>query len=115
MEPGRSNQEQSNQGRGRLKPLGAETRGADILRHLNPEALGPSLIPSFPGDLWAQSAAFPVVFQQNDLIQLSKASVGEDSTIFGAPPAGFTILRAVPCDSCDVLSGKFSTIAFIVS
>lgn len=63
------------------------------------------------GDIWASSAGFPAEFSKNDLIQMSKAAVSEDSTIFGSPPAGFTILRAVPCDGCDVLSGKSKTVA----
>jgi len=62
------------------------------------------------GDLWAQSEAFPGEFKKNDLTQMSKASVGEENTIFGCPPTGFTILRAVPCDGCEVLNGKSKTV-----
>lgn len=63
------------------------------------------------GELWAQSAAFPAAFLQNDLKGMSKAAVNEDMTIMSAPPQGFTIVRTVPCDGCDVLCGKSKLVA----
>jgi hypothetical protein len=63
------------------------------------------------GEMWAKSADFDADFKKNELTGMSKAAAGEDSSILGAPPTGFTIVRTVPCDQCDVLCGKSKVIA----
>lgn len=61
------------------------------------------------GDTWAHSPDFPVLSPAH-VKSMSNASAGTDTVVFGAPPPGYTFTRLIPCDNCDVLTGKSKTV-----
>lgn len=61
------------------------------------------------GDTWAHSKDFPVLSAAH-VIQLSNAVAGTDTAVFGAPPPGYTFTRVIPCDNCEILTGKSKTV-----
>jgi hypothetical protein len=61
------------------------------------------------GDTWAQSAGFPVL-PAVAVKGMSKAVAGTCTAVFGAPPPGYTFTRVIPCDNCEILTGKSKTV-----
>lgn len=59
------------------------------------------------GSMYAKSEGFDAAFDANEMMKLSNAANGDQTDIFSAPPAGYTILRVVPASSdFNVLTGK---------
>lgn len=62
------------------------------------------------GIAYAQSPAFDVEFESEDVAKLSKQSAGETTDIFENAPKGFLVYRCIPCtisgESISVVVGK---------
>jgi len=61
------------------------------------------------GDTWASSEGFPPLDAKH-VKGMSNAVAGLDTAVFGAPPPGYTFTRVIPCDNCEILTGKSKTV-----